>query len=57
MTDAPDDEWDGEPVGSCEGCGVNLYADDDPEYCDQCAWAMDQSVEDGSDDEEDVDDA
>lgn len=34
------DEWDcsGEPVGSCENCGTNLYEDDDEELCDQCIW-------------------
>lgn len=34
-----DDPYD-EPVGSCEECGTNLYAEDDPEYCDQCLWRM-----------------
>lgn len=34
-----DEEESWEPVGSCEDCGVNLYSDDDPEYCDQCIWA------------------
>lgn len=34
-----DDPYD-EPVGSCEQCGTNLYAEDDPEYCDQCLWLM-----------------
>jgi hypothetical protein len=29
-----------EPIGSCENCGTNLYDDDDPEYCGQCLWAM-----------------
>lgn len=34
------DEDDGEPLGSCENCGSDLYADDDldNELCDQCSW-------------------
>jgi hypothetical protein len=32
-----------EPVGSCDWCGVNLYADDDDELCDQCLWSSEQS--------------
>lgn len=39
--DQYDDPWDDEydePVGSCENCNTNLYADDDPELCDQCLW-------------------
>lgn len=43
--DYPDDdgfdpaEWDGEPVGSCDNCGCNLYADDEWDgLCNQCAW-------------------
>lgn len=34
------DEWDcsGEPVGSCENCGTNLYEDDDDELCSYCLW-------------------
>lgn len=35
--DWEDDQWD-EPVGSCENCNTNLYAEDDPELCDQCLW-------------------
>jgi len=35
--DWEDDQWD-EPVGSCENCSTNLYAEDDPELCDQCLW-------------------
>ena len=37
-----DDEADDEPVGSCDNCGVNLYHDDDENYCDQCLWWMEQ---------------
>lgn len=34
--DGPDDT----AIGSCEECGTNLYADDHPEFCDQCLrWA------------------
>lgn len=34
-----DDEDDGEPIGSCENCGANVYACDvDEDLCDQCAW-------------------
>jgi len=35
--DWEDDQYD-EPVGSCDNCNTNLYADDDPELCDQCLW-------------------
>ncbi len=35
--DWEDDQYD-EPVGSCENCNTNLYAEDDPELCDQCLW-------------------
>lgn len=38
LPDEPDDYY--EPVGSCENCSVNLYEDDDPEYCDQCLWMI-----------------
>lgn len=40
------DFWNGhddpadEPVGSCEECGTNLYAEDDMDYCDQCLWRL-----------------
>ena len=48
---ALDDDFDGyypeeeysEPVGSCEWCGVNLYEDDDPDLCEQCAWSAAQN--------------
>lgn len=45
------DEPSDEPIGSCESCGVNLYEEDDDEYCDQCLWAMGmcQDDEDGED--------
>lgn len=35
-----DEDYDdySEAVGSCENCGTNLYADDDPELCDQCLF-------------------
>ena len=38
---------DGEPVGSCENCGSNLYADDDDqdELCDQCYWWATKATE------------
>jgi hypothetical protein len=39
FTEADDDE----PVGSCDECGVDLYADDDEELCEQCLWAATQS--------------
>ena len=29
-----------EPVGSCEGCGTNLYSGDHKEFCDQCLWML-----------------
>lgn len=35
------DEYDDEPIGSCDECGTNLYQDD--EYnglCGQCYWAI-----------------
>ena len=34
----PDDDDYGEPVGSCDNCGVNLYHDDDEYLCDQCLY-------------------
>lgn len=42
ITSGPDDFDDdyNEPVGSCEECGINLYEEDDPEYCDQCLWRL-----------------
>lgn len=39
-----DDDIDGEPVGSCDDCGTNLYGDEAYEgLCDQCSWARSQS--------------
>ena len=41
--DEPDevfDDDDGEPVGSCEECGTNLYAEDDAKLCGQCLFAF-----------------
>lgn len=35
-----DDDPEDEPVGSCEECGTNIYADDDEELCDQCLWRL-----------------
>jgi hypothetical protein len=32
------DEDSGESCGSCEGCGTNLYPDDNLRYCEQCLW-------------------
>ena len=51
MTDDPDhDTYDpddelGEPTGSCDECGVNLYEDDDDGsgLCDQCGWRAAQA--------------
>jgi len=42
----PDDEWNDEPVGSCEWCGTNIYADDygvADDLCDQCSWHAEQN--------------
>lgn len=38
-----DDEYNDEPIGSCENCGTNLYEDDcyilkGDELCGQCYW-------------------
>lgn len=35
-----DYDRDDEPVGSCESCGCNIYADDDDGsgLCDECQW-------------------
>lgn len=49
--DYPDEDWDSssEPVGSCDECGTNLYADDEWDgLCNQCAWLAEQNR--GSDD-------
>ena len=35
-----DDDPEDDPVGSCDECGTNLYAEDDEELCDQCLWRM-----------------
>lgn len=51
--DEPDDvfEGDGEPTGSRDECGCNLYHDDDYDgLCSQCAWWAIQA-EGGDDDE------
>ena len=32
-------EDDDEPVGSCDQCGMDIYAHDDGNLCDQCSWA------------------
>jgi len=29
----------GEPTGSCEHCGTNLYDDEGP-LCNQCEWSV-----------------
>ena len=36
------EEFGMEPVGSCEDCGANIYADeyDGSGLCDQCQWAQ-----------------
>lgn len=39
-----EEEWDVEPIGSCDTCGVNVYDFDAWEhggflYCDQCEWS------------------
>lgn len=37
------DGWDGEPIGSCDWCECNLYADDEYDgLCSQCAWLASQ---------------
>lgn len=36
------EEIDDEPIGSCENCGVDLYEDDHPEYCNQCLWSIER---------------
>jgi ribosomal protein L37E len=34
-----DEDDANEPIGSCDECGTNLYADDDWDgLCNQCAW-------------------
>jgi hypothetical protein len=46
VTDEDDDDgisdysldFDDESCGSCEGCGTNLYPDDNLRYCEQCLW-------------------
>lgn len=49
---APDcDTWDDpelgdgyEPIGECERCGCNVYANGyDENYCDQCSWWIEQA--------------
>lgn len=30
-----------DPIGSCQGCGHNLYPFDDPELCDDCFFIDD----------------
>lgn len=41
------DEFDDdmEPVGSCDDCGVNIYAEenDGSGLCDQCQWYIAQA--------------
>jgi NAD-dependent SIR2 family protein deacetylase len=37
---ADDFDDDGEPVGSCEECGCNVYDPDSPFLCDQCEWSL-----------------
>lgn len=37
--DAGDDYDCGEPTGSCEHCGTNLYDDEGP-LCGQCEWSI-----------------
>ena len=49
--DYGDDYDDGEPVGSCEQCGTNLYSDDDPDLCDQCLWYAEQFYHESKQDE------
>lgn len=40
----PDHDYeDGEAIGSCESCGEDIYASGySEEYCDQCAWLIQQ---------------
>ncbi len=33
---------DAEPIGSCENCGLDLYADDDDDLCAECDWLREQ---------------
>ena len=33
------DEHADDPVGSCEECGMDIYAHDSDGLCDQCDWA------------------
>jgi hypothetical protein len=45
VQERPEDEpdWSDEPTGSCDGCGVNLYGEEQVEgLCDQCSWARSQ---------------
>lgn len=42
----PYDEDDGEPVGSCDNCDLNIYPseDDGSGLCDQCQWYAAQNM-------------
>lgn len=44
---AEEEDDEGEPVGSCENCGCNLYADDLGDLCDQCEWWVEEANRDG----------
>ena len=50
QTAADDWDWedcdDSEPVGSCDGCGCDVYCweDDGSGLCDQCQWAAEWGV-------------
>lgn len=49
MDDDNDDPWEDEywePIGSCEECGVDIYADDDDWLCGQCAWWVQEANRD-----------
>ena len=39
-TDIPDADF-AEPIGSCDECGINIYAEsEDTGLCDQCEFAI-----------------
>lgn len=47
------DDWDDEPIGSCDECSQNVYRHDDfhDGLCEQCAWLAMMSREDDEDDD------
>ena len=42
-----EEEWDSEPVGSCEWCDVNIYVDDYEGLCESCCWHAEQAEKGG----------